>query len=846
MFTVKSALKRSLSLILVCVTLLTVLPFSSSAAITTGEITQALTSLKNTAYPQNNYWCGGDISTSLSYSGCGRAGGCTCNVFAYSSQCHGFALYLAQRLMGSYPKGSLYTYTHGAVSGSWTCYTKSALGTSALCAMGLQPGDIIRAATDSRYSNGHTAIVWKVENGKVYFAESWGSVYCKINWGGFNYASYSMSAICSKYAYVALWRNSEVVNQGGCTHTFKEGHDTQHPHRIYTECSNCKLKEYTGKYFSDPECVCCLGQHDYTISYEESHPHYEVKTCSLCNSIVYSGESKKNYSCPQCLGLPFDLEISVSAESLKAGEQLTVNYSAENAASFTVTVMCGTKIIDSFSTVDTRCTVPLPYVGDYTINVMAVSPEGKNNSISSNRITVKAPITEVTENNGTYSLKYDLSLDKKSAEAFAAERKLTLTEYSQTGFTASFTLTDKFCDINGNDLYIYYPVSLSYYEIKDFCALTGKKAAYASNAEENDIISSLCTKADAPGILLDANDTAIEGSWVYGNSSAPLSYKNWHETYTGDLNTGRNYLFMYPDGKWTDCEAMPSYGHGFVAIEPPVFKYSENADGTLTLTGIPVKSGRKLSIPSNINGKAVTSIADLALAHSVFDKVVIPDSVTSISDSAFAYANIELFCIPRDWALEDYFSGAAMNYIYSMPFTDISESAWYYDSLYYCYSSYYISGTSKTALSPSMACTREMFVTVLSRVMKADISGYGEASSFVDVLPGQWYSGAIEWAFSNDITEGIGNDRFGLGQAVTREQIAVFLSNLHVKGEQTEDLSRFTDAGEISDWALESMRWAIAEKVISGTSATTLDPKRTAMRTELCQMIYNYCKIFES
>lgn len=844
MFNLKSALKSSLTLILICATLLLSMPLSSSAAMTTGEITEAMTALKNSVYPQNNYWCGGDPSLSLTYSGCGRAGSCTCNIFAYSSQCHGFALYLAQKLTGSYPQGTLSSYTHGKVSGSWTCYTKTALGTSVLCSLGLQPGDVIRAASDSSYSNGHTAIVWKVEDGKVYFAESWGSVYCKINWGGFNYASYSMSAICSKYEYVALWRNSDVLNLSGCSHNYEEKHDTDHPHRIYKECSKCKEKEYTGTYYSNPECLCCLGQHDYSLGFEEAHPHYEVKTCSLCNTVIYTGEIKKDYSCPICLGIPYDFKIDLSLENATVGQNISVDFSAQNAVEYTVSLAMGNKLIETVTTRENTAEFTLPSVGDYTVNVHASADNGKSNFANSKRITVTAPIISVEEKNGVYTLEYGIALSEEDAKAFIAQRGLTLVEYTPEAVKASFKTENNIRDIYNEDLYTYYPVSLSYYEIIDFCALVGEEMAYINSEKINSVISKLCTKANSSGVILYANDLEAEGSWVYGANNTALSYKNWHETYTGEENTAKNYLFMYPDGTWTDTEAMPAFDHGFVTLKAPEFGYTENDDGTLTLTTIPVKQGTCIKLPSQINGKKVTAIADLCLAHTVYEKVIIPETITKISDNAFLFAEIELFAIPRDWPLESYFSDADIIYVYTMPFTDVNEGEWYYNSLYYCYSNFYISGTSKTTLSPSMTCTREMFVTVLARVMKADTSGYGETSSFSDVLPDQWYSAAIEWAFANDITEGIGDGMFGLGESVTREQIAVFLSNLHDIGEQTEDLSRFTDADEVSDWALNGMRWAISQKVLNGTSKTTLDPQRTAMRSELCQMIYNYCSVF--
>ncbi len=67
------------------------------------------------------------------------------------------------------------------------------------------------------------------------------------------------------------------------------------------------------------------------------------------------------------------------------------------------------------------------------------------------------------------------------------------------------------------------------------------------------------------------------------------------------------------------------------------YKTSENADGTLTVTGIEGKQ-TKLSIPSEIDGKTVTAIADGAFMWDeyVID-VTIPATVKKVGANAFYY-----------------------------------------------------------------------------------------------------------------------------------------------------------------------------------------------------------------
>jgi len=81
---------------------------------------------------------------------------------------------MAKRVFGTYPD-VLSTATSYDQDG-WLMYHRNYAGFSGIT---LEPGDFIRC-------NGHTAIVWKVENENVYVAECWGGVNCKIHWGTFS------------------------------------------------------------------------------------------------------------------------------------------------------------------------------------------------------------------------------------------------------------------------------------------------------------------------------------------------------------------------------------------------------------------------------------------------------------------------------------------------------------------------------------------------------------------------------------------------------------------------------------------------------------------------------------
>lgn len=74
---------------------------------------------------------------------------------------------------------------------------------------------------------------------------------------------------------------------------------------------------------------------------------------------------------------------------------------------------------------------------------------------------------------------------------------------------------------------------------------------------------------------------------------------------------------------------------------------------------------------------------------------------------------------------------------------------------------------------------------------------------------------------------GYDNGAFGSDDPVTREQAAAILyryaKDKGYSTSATADLSGYTDAGKIDRWAEAAMKWANAEDLITGKTATTLD-----------------------
>ncbi|MFT4104159.1 MAG: S-layer homology domain-containing protein [Lacrimispora sp.] len=188
----------------------------------------------------------------------------------------------------------------------------------------------------------------------------------------------------------------------------------------------------------------------------------------------------------------------------------------------------------------------------------------------------------------------------------------------------------------------------------------------------------------------------------------------------------------------------------------------------------------------------------------------------------------------------DHFSTYGIGYKQAnTAFTDIA-GHWAKEDIEFVASRGLFSGTSETKFSPNTAMTRGMFVTALGRLANADVRGYAK-SSFSDVQDDAYYMGYIEWASKNNIVNGVGNGKFAPDQSVTREQMAVIMSNyaktigytlpkVHIE-------NIFTDNAKISTYAKEAVKQMQMAGVISGKNGNLYDPQGTATRAEVSAVL---------
>ncbi len=175
-----------------------------------------------------------------------------------------------------------------------------------------------------------------------------------------------------------------------------------------------------------------------------------------------------------------------------------------------------------------------------------------------------------------------------------------------------------------------------------------------------------------------------------------------------------------------------------------------------------------------------------------------------------------------------------------IPFTDLTQD-WYRESVAYVYRNNLMYGTTNTTFSPDANLTRAMFAAMLYRL--AGSPRVVGTCPFPDVPSTAYYLDAVIWGEKNGVIYGEGG-KFNPDGKITREQMAAMMRRYadfcELKTDARADLSGFTDAAAVSSWALNDMKWAVAEHLLYGDTNSRLNPTNNATRAEAAAILQRF------
>ena len=162
-------------------------------------------------------------------------------------------------------------------------------------------------------------------------------------------------------------------------------------------------------------------------------------------------------------------------------------------------------------------------------------------------------------------------------------------------------------------------------------------------------------------------------------------------------------------------------------------------------------------------------------------------------------------------------------------YPDVLPQDWFYSSVRYVTERGLMNGTPN-GFEPNMDSSRATIWTILARFSGVDTT----------VVSGEWYAVARQWAIENGVSDGTNPNG-----VITREQLATMLYRFAknkglVQEPVTADLSVFVDAGQISDYALDAMRWAVSVGLLNGMDGSRLAPQGSAARAQVAAMLMRF------
>ena len=169
-------------------------------------------------------------------------------------------------------------------------------------------------------------------------------------------------------------------------------------------------------------------------------------------------------------------------------------------------------------------------------------------------------------------------------------------------------------------------------------------------------------------------------------------------------------------------------------------------------------------------------------------------------------------------------------------FTDVDASAYYAEAVEWAVSEGITTGATDTTFAPSASCTRGQAVTFLYRAA-GEPSVEGLENPFSDVSESDYFYNAVLWAVSEGITTGATDTTFDPNATCTRGQIVTFL--YRYAGEPVVDglSNTFTDVSTDA-YFYQAVIWASTEGVTTGATDTTFGPYSDCTRGQIVTFLY--------
>ena len=331
---------------------------------------------------------------------------------------------------------------------------------------------------------------------------------------------------------------------------------------------------------------------------------------------------------------------------------------------------------------------------------------------------------------------------------------------------------------------------------------------------------SAVTVADGANYTLPAcGFTAPSGMrfkcWAFGNASG------------NPYNVGSTMTIGTDVSFYAVWEPIPAIDPTPVVPSTPSTSRDDDDDGGDYSVSVPsstsVEGGSVSVSPRSADKGDTVSITVRPKTGYVLDKLTVTTrtgaqvELTRKSETRYTFVmpagsiSVQVSFIPEEQAAE-------------MDFADVPESFWAVNEIQWAFESGYMNGTSAASFNPGGTVNRQQVWMILARMAGADPASMAEAKA---------------WAVANGISDGTTPTG-----AVTRQQLVALLYRFAAQNgynvSNKADLSGYPDAASVSGYASDAMAWAVANGIIGGTTAGTLNPAGDSNRAQLAVILWRF------
>ena len=182
----------------------------------------------------------------------------------------------------------------------------------------------------------------------------------------------------------------------------------------------------------------------------------------------------------------------------------------------------------------------------------------------------------------------------------------------------------------------------------------------------------------------------------------------------------------------------------------------------------------------------------------------------------------------------------------STGFTDMGDAQWAIPAVNALAKAGIISGRNSSTFDPHATVTREEFMKMLVLTFGLET---GDKAEFSDVQAGSWYEPYVAAAYNSGIVNGIGDNLFGTGMPIKRQDMATMIYNAakHSGMELSSAAENsFADEAEISEYAKEGVYALSSSKIINGMGDNVFAPLQTSTRAQAAKVLYEITKLLSA